>query len=99
MRLSLTGKEETMGKKKVANKGPQKKCPKCGAMVHVRKAACDCGHEFKAASKKKAAPKKKATKATPAAPKATSLTAALKAERKTLQQRLAKLDDLLDTYQ
>ena len=89
-----------MGKKKVAKKMPQKQCPKCGAMAHVRKAACDCGHDFKAAAKKTAAPKKtKVAKATPTAPNAPSLEAALKAERKNLQQRLAKIDDLLDTYQ
>ena len=41
----------------------------------------------------------KAAKATPTVPKAPSLEAALKAERKNLQQRLAKIDDLLDTYQ
>jgi len=98
--FSSIGEEKEMGKKKVAKKAPQKKCPKCGAMMHVRKAACDCGHKFKAAAKKTAAPKKtKAAKATPTAPKAPSLEAALKAERKNLQQRLAKIDDLLDTYQ
>ncbi len=85
-----------MGKKKVATKMPQKQCPKCGAMAHVRKAACDCGHKFKAAAKKTAAPKK--TKAAKATPKAPSLEAALKAERKILQQRLAKIDDFLKTY-
>ena len=89
-----------MSKKKVANKVPQKQCPKCGAMAHVRKAACDCGHKFKAAAKKTPAPKKaRAAKATPTAPNALSLETALKAERKNLQQRLAKIDDLLDTYQ
>ena len=89
-----------MGKKKVAKKAPQKECPKCGAMVHVRKTACDCGHKFRAAAKSTAAPKKtKAGKATPTVPKAPSLEAALKSERKNLQQRLAKIDDLLDTYQ
>ena len=89
-----------MAKKKVANKMPQKQCPKCGAMAHVRKAVCDCGHKFKAGVKKTAAAKEtKAAKATPTAPKAPSLEAALKAERKNLQQRLAKIDDFLNTYQ
>jgi len=23
-----------------------KKCPKCGARLHVRRGACDCGHRF-----------------------------------------------------
>ncbi len=37
-------------KKSVAKKPPQtwsqKKCPKCGVEVHVRKKTCDCGFEF-----------------------------------------------------
>jgi len=89
-----------MGKKKAARKAPTKDCPQCKAVMHVRKAVCDkCGHKFAAKAKPKAAPKPKAAKATPTAAKPPSLTAALKAERKTLQQRLAKIDDLLDTYQ
>ncbi len=24
----------------------KKKCPKCGAEVHIRKKTCSCGHEF-----------------------------------------------------
>jgi len=88
-----------MAKKKTSRKAPLKECPKCKKKVHARRSVCDCGHQFEAASKKKAASKqKKTTKATPIAPKAPSLTSALKAERKTLQQRLAKIDDLLDTY-
>lgn len=86
-----------MGKKKLNRKPPEKKCPKCGAMMHSRKSTCDkCGHVFKA---KKAAPKKTKAVGTTPTPKPPSLQAALKAERKTLQQRLAKIDDLLDTYQ
>ena len=23
-----------------------KKCPKCGAQIHVRRRVCDCGHDF-----------------------------------------------------
>jgi hypothetical protein len=86
-----------MGRKKAARKAPQKQCPKCGAMVHARKSACDCGHQFTAAAKKRAAPAKK--KAVKAKPKANSFADALVAERDALKQRLDKIDELLDTYQ
>jgi hypothetical protein len=89
-----------MGKKKTAKKAPTKECPKCGAKVHTRKAVCDCGHKFAAKAKPKAAPKKKAAKKA-AAPKKTpqpTLVDALKAERKNLERRISKVDDLLQTY-
>jgi hypothetical protein len=85
-----------MAKTKVSKKAPMKECPKCKAKVHTRKATCDCGYKFRAKAKPKTAPKTKAAKP---APKAPSLTSALKAERATLQKRIAKIDDLLDTYQ
>lgn len=80
-----------MGKKKAA-KAPSTPCPHCGKPNHPRTKVCKhCGKEIR-----KATPKKKA--ATKSKPQATSLTAALKAERATLQQRINKIDDLLDTY-
>lgn len=85
-----------MGKKKATRKAPTKECPKCGKKVHVRKSACTCGHQFTA---KKAAPTPKKKKAARSKPQATNLTDALKAERATLQQRIDKIDELLDTYQ
>ena len=86
-----------MAKKKLNKKAPRKQCPKCKTKVHARKATCDCGYKFASAkAKPKAAAKKKAAKP---APKATSLANALKAERAMLQKRIAKIDDLLDTYQ
>ena len=47
----LKAKKKTEAKKKpVAKKRPQtwnqKKCPKCGVQVHVRKKTCDCGFDF-----------------------------------------------------
>jgi ribosomal protein S27AE len=47
----LKAKKKTEAKKKpLAKKLPQtwsqKKCPKCGVAVHVRKKTCDCGFDF-----------------------------------------------------
>jgi len=87
-----------MGKKKAARTAPTKDCPKCGAKVHTRKAVCDkCGHKF--AAKPKAAPKKKTKAAAPKKTAQPTLLDALKAERSNLEQRISKIDDLLDTYQ
>jgi len=84
-----------MGKKKATRKAPSTPCPKCAKPNHPRKSVCEhCGKEIRKATPKKAAP----AKAAPQATKAVSLTAALKAERKTLQQRIDKINDLLDTY-
>ena len=76
-----------MAKKKAAKKSPQKTCPKCGASVHVRRAACDCGHKFgaTATSKKKPAPKEKTDR----------FGEALKAEREVLQRKIDAIDELL----
>jgi hypothetical protein len=81
-----------MAKKKAA---PSTPCPNCGKPNHPRTKICGhCGKETK-----KATPKKKSNKkAAQPKPQATSLSAALKAERKTLQQRIDKIDDLLDSY-
>jgi len=46
----LKAKKKTESKKPVARKPPQtwsqKKCPRCGIEVHVRKKICDCGFGF-----------------------------------------------------
>jgi len=89
---SSTKGEKEMVKKKVARKAPQKQCPKCGKKVHARKSVCDCGHQFTTTPKKKAAPAKKK------AAQPSTLVDALKSERSNLQQRITKIDDLLDTY-
>lgn len=39
-------KKDGKEKKKPVRKSWNKKCPKCSAEVHVRKATCDCGHSF-----------------------------------------------------
>jgi hypothetical protein len=39
--------EETTTVKKPRQRSWEKKCPKCGAQIHVRRKACDCGHEFR----------------------------------------------------
>jgi rRNA maturation protein Nop10 len=58
VRLADASREEKLKAKKkadaerssTAKKPPQtwsqKKCPKCGAEVHVRKKRCECGFEF-----------------------------------------------------
>lgn len=35
-------------------KSPEKKCPKCKVILHVRKKECICGHKFPKSKKKKA---------------------------------------------
>jgi hypothetical protein len=47
----LKAKKKAAAEKKPAAKKPpqtwnQKRCPKCGVEVHVRKKTCDCGFEF-----------------------------------------------------
>ena len=43
-------KKSESKKKRTTNKPPQnwsqKKCPKCGLEVHVRKKVCDCGFDY-----------------------------------------------------
>ena len=43
---ALEEKRKSQARKRRPTNWNKKKCPKCGAMVHVRKTVCDCGHAF-----------------------------------------------------
>jgi len=75
-------KEINMARKKP----PTKKCPKCGAEVHARKAVCDCGHKFRKKRVKKAAPK--AAPMTKAAPKDDQISMSALIEAKKFADKL-----------
>lgn len=44
-----TARGENKSTKSSSLKAWHKRCPKCGAQVHIRKAGCPCGHTFRAA--------------------------------------------------
>jgi hypothetical protein len=45
-REKLLEKEKNTGTSASGISPWQKRCPKCNAVQHVRKAVCDCGHTF-----------------------------------------------------
>jgi len=46
VRMREAKKAETKTPKKPRTRTWKKRCPKCGAQVHVRREACECGFKF-----------------------------------------------------